>query len=151
MITNPVWPSLYLTESLSSWCCLAISVLIQGLILWHIGKLRWWKAIIGTFVANGTTTFIGVILLLPLLGLWLEAFAGLTYNNWLHLGTFNLLTWILTWLLAITAGSLIASVALWMCCLANWSRRFVVSVVIANTATVIVACLLLFYFPQTIR
>ena len=151
MIADVVWPSLYLTESLSAWHCIAISVVIEGVIFWRLARMRWWQALIGTIVANGASTLVGVILLLPLVGLWLEALANYTYNDRLHLGTFNLLTWKLTGLLATLVNTLIESLVMWMCGLSDWTRRFVISVFIANFITVTMAYILLFYFPKTIR
>jgi hypothetical protein len=151
MISDVVWPSLYLTESMSAWLCIAPGVVIEGLIFWRIGKMIWWKALIGAFIANGASTLLGIILLLPMIGIWLEVLANLTYKSWLHLGTFNLLTWILTWLAATLVNTAIEVVSIWMCCLTNWSRRFIISVLIANAVSVAIATAVLFYLPKAIR
>ncbi|MDR1190825.1 MAG: hypothetical protein LBK60_04050 [Verrucomicrobiales bacterium] len=144
------WPSLHLVESLGAWWCVSVSVIIEGVIFWLVGKMRWWRALIGTLAANGVAKFTGTILLLPIAGLWLEFFADSTYKNWLPRDAFNPLTWMLTGLLAIVINTLIDSVVLWLCGLSDWTRRLIFSVLIANTVSVAIAYLVLFYFPNAI-
>ena len=117
-----VWPSLYF-GSLTFWPFIALCFVINSLIFWQIGKAIWWKALLASILSAFLVNFISANLLLPIGGYWLALFAGIC----------QLLP---TCILAILCHSLMVSVSVWMCNLSNWNTRFIVSVLIANTAVI---------------
>ncbi len=98
IFANMVWPALFLELML-----LAPPVVIASLIIEYffvrraVPSATVGQAVIGDILMNLFSTLLGIILI-PLAGVIWEFFPGLTFNYWLHLGTFNTITWAGTFL-----------------------------------------------------
>jgi hypothetical protein len=109
-----IWPALYLEAKMLSVPVIASGLLLEALML-RFGFAKGWKdASKGSFVVNLISTIAG-ILLIPLAGIAWEVFPGLVLYKGLNMGTFNPVTWIATFSLALGITTSIEIV-----CLKRW-------------------------------
>ena len=83
MLADVVWPALFLALRMAAWWCVLASLLVEGLALCLTLPLA--KALVISLVMNAASALCGT-LLLPLLGIRLEAIAAATYNRLAWLG-----------------------------------------------------------------
>ena len=145
VVANVVWPALFLSIRMAAWWCVVISIFIEGLALWRFAQVPLPKALTASVVVNIASVLIGV-LLLPLLGLRLEALADVTYKAWLDWGTFNPITYATTWLGATLLTTVIECFTLWLAFRMPFRRKWMAVVLLANAATVAIAGFSLFLF-----
>ena len=88
VLADVVWPALFLSIRMAAWWCVVVGILIEGLALWKFAQVRPAGALLAAVVMNIVSALIGA-LLLPLLGIRLDALAHATYNAWLDWGTYN--------------------------------------------------------------
>jgi hypothetical protein len=146
LLANVVWPALYLSMRLSAWWCIGISLFLEGVALWRFARLRPVKAFMAAAVMNGVSTLCGS-LLIPIAGLRLELVAGHTYNTWFGWGTFNVVTQVATWLIAVLLTTAIELVVLWLAFCMPWTKRTTLVVLSANAITVALAFVTMFISP----
>ena len=140
ILADVVWPALLLTDGLTAWWCIAISILIEAAALWRFAQWRPVKALIASAVMNAVSAFCGT-LLLPVAGLRWEVTGGHTFNAWFGWGTFSVANEAATWLIAVIVCTVIESFVLWLVFCAPWTRRLTLVVLSANAVTVLLAFL----------
>ncbi len=146
ILADVVWPALLLSARLIAWWCIAVSVLIEAAALWRFLQWRPVKAIVASVVMNAASAFCGV-LLLPVAGIRWEMMASLTYNAWFGWGTFNVVTEVATWFIAVVLSTIIETFVLWLVFCAPWTRRLILVVLCANAVTVALASATLMFAP----
>jgi hypothetical protein len=148
ILADVVWPALFLSIRMAAWWCVLVSLLVEGVALWRFASLPPAKALVASVVMNSLSALCGT-LLLPLLGIRLEAIATTTYNEWLGWGTFNPITILTTFIGAVLVTTAIECLVLWLAFAMPWNRRWVAVVLGANTVTVALAGVsVLLYQPQ---
>ena len=138
VLADVVWPALFLSIRMAAWWCVLGSLLIEGLALWRFAGVRLVKSMAASVTMNAVSAFIGM-LLLPLMGIRLEALADATYNAWLDLGTFNPISYVATWFGATLLTTMIECFVLWLVFVMPWNRRWVAVVLAVNAVTVALA------------
>lgn len=138
VLADVVWPALFLSIRMAAWWCVVVSILIEGLALWRLAQVPPARALLASVVMNIASALIGM-LILPLLGIRLEALADTTYNAWLDWGTFNPITYGTTWLSATLLTTIIECVTLWLAFRMPLRGRLVTVVLLANAVTVAIA------------
>jgi len=135
-----VWPALLVSLHLSAGWCIAISLVIESLALVRFLHIAPAKALAASLAMNLVSAFLGS-LLIPLIGIRWEVFAGLTYQEWLNWGTFNPITAVATWLIAILVDTGIELFVLWLVFHMHMTRRLITVMLLANGLTVSAAAL----------
>jgi hypothetical protein len=138
VLANVVWPALFLAGWLCAWWCILGSVLLEAAALWRFARVRPVKATVASTVMNAVSALCGA-LLIPLLGIRWEIFAGLTYQAWFGWGTFNWITEVATCCIAILLNTIVEVFVLWLVFIMPLRRRLVVVVLAANATTVTLA------------
>jgi hypothetical protein len=138
ILADVVWPALYLSMRLSAWWCIGVSLFLEGAAVWLFANVRPVKAFMASTVMNGVSALCGS-LLIPMAGLRWEMVAGHTYNAWFGWGTFNILTQLATWLIAVLVTATIELVVLWLAFCVPWAKRTGLVVLSANAITVALA------------
>ncbi|MDL5046535.1 hypothetical protein QQ054_10870 [Oscillatoria amoena NRMC-F 0135] len=137
-LANVVWPALFLSMRMAAWWCVLASVLIEAAALWRFAKVRPVIALPAAALMNLVSAFMGM-LLIPILGFRWELFADATYNAWLGWGTFNLITYIATWIGVTILTTLIEGFVLWLIFGMPLKRLWIVVLLLANSVTVALA------------
>jgi len=144
---NVVWPALYLEMRIFSWWAITFGVLIEFLFVKWLLVLSAGRAFGVVILANAVSTVAGVVLL-PLLGVAWEFFPGALINSAFDWGTFNPITWSVTFVLGCLLNALIEGVVykkivsgfrLW--------GRFFVWLLVANSFSVAAAFISLWVVP----
>ncbi|MDD2706962.1 MAG: hypothetical protein PHV34_03050 [Verrucomicrobiae bacterium] len=143
-LADVVWPALILSVRLLAWWCIAASLVLEAMALWHFMGIRPVKAFAASVAMNTVSAFFGA-LLLPMAGIWWETLASFPCLAWLGHGTFHPISWIATCLIAIAISTLIETFVLWLVFLMPWTRRLAAVILLANGATVIPAVLAIFF------
>ena len=109
-----VWPALVLEKRLLSVLPITTGLIVEWLALWFGGfGLSWKRAAVVNVVMNAVSTAAGIVLI-PALGLVWEFLPGQVVHRVFDVGTFNPITWIATFVLAVLATTAIeASVVRW--------------------------------------
>jgi hypothetical protein len=135
ILADVVWPALILAGRLSVWWCIGASLILEAVVLWWFMRMRPLKAAAASIVMNLVSALLGS-LLLPMIGLSWESLADQTYKVWFGWGTFNWITQIATWLLAVLLSTAIETFVLWLLFYMPWTRRLIVVMLAANAVTV---------------
>jgi hypothetical protein len=124
-LADVVWPSLVLEMRLLSFLPISAGLVAEWLVLYFGGfGLSWSKAAVVDLVMNAVSSVIGIFLI-PVLGLVWELGPGSLINWAFHVGTFNLASWIATFLLSVCASTAIeAAVVRWGFKIPLGQRRF---------------------------
>jgi hypothetical protein len=86
--------------------------------------LSWKKALVVDVVMNSVSSGIGIVLI-PLLGIAWEFIPGLLIQKVFHVGTFNPITWVGTFIISVGATTAVeAAVVRWGFKIALGQRRF---------------------------
>ena len=138
VLADVVWPALFLAGRMTAWWCIVVSILLEAAALWRFAQVQPVKALAASTVMNTVSALCGS-LLLPLIGIRWEVIAGLTYNAWFHWGTFNWITQVATWSIAVLLSTGIELFVLWLVFFMPWTRRLTVVMLVANAVTVALA------------
>jgi hypothetical protein len=114
LYADMVWPALVLEKRILSVGPITAGLLIEWFALWRCGfGLSWKKAAVVDITMNAVSAAIGVVLI-PALGFGWEYFAEFVIGRFLNLGSFNPISWVVTFLIAVFATTLIeAAVVRW--------------------------------------
>ncbi len=139
VLADMVWPALFLEERILSVAPIAVGLTVEWLALWRGGfGLSWKKAIVVDIVMNAVSTVAGIFVI-PVLGILWEYYPGSLIYSHFHIGTFNPLTWAVTFAIAVIATTLIeAAVVRWGFRISLGRRRFGI-LCAANVASVAIA------------
>ena len=106
ILADVVWPALFLeARLLSIWIILA-GLFIEYFFVWRITTLGALKAIWANLAMNAGSTLLGIVLI-PAVGFLVALFPGELF------GTLSLVTWALTFIVAVLLNTLIESFILW--------------------------------------
>ena len=147
IFADVVWPALFLSGRLADWWCIAASLLIEAAALWWFLHWRPLKSLAASAVMNAASAFCGTFLL-PVAGIRWEMIADRTYNAWFGWGTFNPVTEVATWFIAVVLCTIIETFILWLVFCAPWTRRLIIVVLCANAVTVALASITLAFAPR---
>lgn len=95
-----IWPSLYVEQGILTWWVILLGLLLEVPLFKLATGAPWVRAAIITVIANTVSTLLGLVLI-PISGLGWELSAGQVVNTVLHVGTFNWVTWVASFALAI--------------------------------------------------
>ncbi len=147
ILADVVWPALLVEQRLLGVLPIAVGLIAEWLALYFGGfGLSWKKAVIVDLVMNTVSSVVGIVLI-PILGLIWEFVPGLVIQRMLHVGTFNPLTWIGTFLFSVGASTVIeAAVVRWLFRIPLGRRRFWI-LCAANCASTAIAFASLWIHP----
>ena len=142
-----VWPALLLEQRMIAVLPIAAGLVAEWLVLWLCGfGLNWKKAAVVDLVMNTVSSLVGIPLI-PFLGFVWEFFPGVIIQKFLHVGTFNPITWIATPVLATFATTVVEAIVVrWGFKIALGQRRFW-TLFMANAISVGIAFASLFLHP----
>lgn len=143
-----VWPALFIEPRLLSVPVVVIGVLIEAAVLRFGFSMEWGRAGLLSLVCNTVSAALGTILL-PLSGIVWEFFPGILLYRIFQLGTFNPVTWLATFVLAVAISSGIEVVCLRVIFKTPWNRRRWLLWFGANAVTAGLAFLSLIVTPVT--
>lgn len=133
-LANVIWPALELTGGLMTWWVIAAGLVIEWPFVKVAASRGWgWSAAM-TSVMNGVSAGLGLFLI-PISGVLLEVVASLSWNNWPGWGTYNPVTWTLTFVLAAAVNAGIETACLKAAKVARLRRAFWL-LLLANAVTV---------------
>lgn len=141
-----VWPALYLESRILTRWAIGLGLLAEFFVVWALFGLSWWKAASATLCANAASTLVGG-LAIPFAGIIWEFFPGSLYKWLFHWGTFNLITWVATFLLACLINTWIETLVYKHSLKIVIRRREFVWIFFANSLSVGLAFGSLFVFP----
>jgi len=95
---NVVWPALYLETRLFSWWAIGVGLIIEFFLIKWLFNLSVKRAMIADVSANTLSSIAGIILI-PLSGIAWEIFPASLINWLFSWGTFNPVTWVVTFVL----------------------------------------------------
>lgn len=99
LLANVIWPALELTSGLMTWWVIAAGHVVEWPFVRVASGRGWgWSAAM-TAVMNLVSAGLGLFLI-PISGVLLEIVASLSWNNRPGWGTYNPVTWVLTFVLA---------------------------------------------------
>ncbi len=146
LIADVVWPSLFLESRMATWWAISIGIIIEFFFVWKYFSLSAGLAALATIVMNLVSSIAGLFLI-PASGFAYEFLIGQFVNRLMKVGTFNILTWIISVLLAILLNAIIESLVLKYGFKSIINLRRFLILGCANTVSVIVAYISLLVMP----
>ena len=95
-----VWPALYLEQRMVSWWAIAVGLIIEYLFVRKLTGFGIIKSILADLIMNLASTLFGLVLI-PIAGVIWEFIVGGPLYLLLRVGTFNPVTWVATFLIAV--------------------------------------------------
>jgi len=141
-----VWPALYLETRLFSWWAIGLGLLIEFFFIWKIFSLSPKRALLADLAANAVSALLGVILI-PLAGIAWEVFPGSVLYDLFKMGTFDLITWGITFVFACLINALLESYVLKRFFRLPFTKRTFSWLVLANGCSVGIAFASLWWKP----
>jgi hypothetical protein len=140
ILGDVVWPALFLEDRLLSVWVIVAGLLIEYFFVWRITSLGAVRAIWANLAMNAASTLLGIVLL-PFTGLLIALFPGEL------IGTFNPITWGLTFLLAVFLNTWIEYLVLWKAFKQDLSKRKFWLLALANALSVGFAFVTFLIYP----
>ena len=141
-----VWPALYAETKVSSIPIIALSLIIEGIIMKWLFNTSWKRASIYTVVANAVSGVLGLFLR-PLSGIAWELSLGAIVNLLFHWGTFNPVAW---FFVPVIGGAVNAAIEL-LTIKTFWKEKFskknLIVLWVANWVTVGMATIWVIIYP----
>jgi hypothetical protein len=137
-----IWPAAFLERRLLSVWVILAGLLIEYFFVWRITNLGALRALWANLGMNAASTVLGIILL-PVLGLLVAVFPGELF------GTFNPITWGLTYCLAVFLNTWIEYLVLWKIFKQVMGKKQFWLLILANALSVGVAFASFLVFPIT--
>jgi hypothetical protein len=95
ILTDVVWPILYILARSCTWWGIALGLVVEYLALRWIANINWKKAVIAVVAVNAATSLLGVVAI-PLLTFAWEFILTYTVYQVVRVGTFNPFGWVST-------------------------------------------------------
>jgi hypothetical protein len=146
ILADMVWPSLYLEHRVATWWAIIIGIVVELFFVWKYFSLPIKKAILATLVMNAASALMGYVLI-PASGLLWELTIGQFVNWALRAGTFNIVTWCASVILAILLNSIIEALVLRFAFKCAMDRKRFLILFGANSISVVIAFVSLVIFP----
>jgi len=146
--SDVVWPALYLEMRLLSIPAIVLGLAIEGVIYalgLGLGRKR---AAIFDISVNAISTLAGMIAI-PIAGIIWEHFTGIFMYKHFNIGSFNPITWIFTYIVAVIITASIEVLAARKLFELGMTHKETMVIVWANAASVGIAFISLFLFPIT--
>lgn len=99
LMANVIWPALYVMEALLTWWVIVFGLIIEIIMVKKLFDFTLPLSIKTVITANIISAILGIVLI-PLSGIVIEIFPGLILWFLLRIGTFNPMTWTLTFVIA---------------------------------------------------
>jgi hypothetical protein len=93
ILSNLVWPALYILARYYTWWAIGFGLLVECLALRSLSKAPWKKSVTAVVIANLATAVIGYFVLPWATFAW-EAALDLSVYQFIGVGTFNIFGWI---------------------------------------------------------
>jgi hypothetical protein len=94
MLSDMVWPAVYLSQTLWKFWFLVIgTIIIETFVIKYFLRFNWKKAFMASFIGNCVSGFVGTFIMV-----WGMLFWHLIVDQFVN-GTFNLINWIATYVL----------------------------------------------------
>ena len=106
LLADIVWPALVLVGHLMAWPIIAVGLLIEAAFVYYIYRASMRDTLVMTIGINLMSTAFGIVLI-PLLGAIWELITGRAVYFLFHFGTFNLINWFATFILATISNTVI--------------------------------------------
>ena len=145
-VADLVWPALYLSTSYWSWWVIVAGLLIELPVVMRAFKMPLRRAIIADLVMNAVSAGVGM-LLLALAGVVWEMGPGILLDKFFSMGTFNPVTWVATFLIAVVITTGIEWLVLRFGFRAPATRGAIALLALANLITVALAVLEMKWHP----
>ena len=133
-----VWPALFLEARLVTWWAVTTGLVVEYLFVRKLFGFGTGKAILVDVCMNAASTLLG-ILLIPIAGIAWEYFPGILLYTAFDVGTFNPITWIATFLLAVAINAGLESLVIRWAFKTRVGRRGFWGLFLANAVSVGVA------------
>ncbi len=143
-----VWPALALEGRILTWWSIVIGLIIEFLIIRWIFSITTKRAAIATLSANAVSTILGIPLI-PIWGIGIEFFPGWVLYHIANWGTFNPVSWLLTYLGASFVNTIIEAWVYRRAFKLEVRRREFWWIFIANALSVGIAFGSIFVSPPT--
>ncbi len=132
---NMIWPAAVLASRLISWPTIVFGLCLEFLVLIFAIRLSVTKALLSTVAMNFASTLLGVFLI-PLLGLVWEIGPGQVAHRMLSVGTFNPITYVGTFVIAVAVNTAIEGAVLSRLNMGLSRKSSLLWLIAANTVTV---------------
>ncbi len=138
-----VWPALYFEGSLLTWWVIALGLVIELPFYYFTVNKILIKSLHAVLISNAISAVIGIVLI-PLLGIIWEIFPGIIMYKFFNIGTFNPVTYIATFFLAIVSNAIIEFLALRGIYKITFVRKKCLLIFMANLLSVSIALIPVF-------
>ena len=138
---NMIWPSIFIVKQYYVWYVILAGLLVEILSAHYFLKTNWWRSALIMFVANAISALLG-LLLIPISGIFIEI---LTLP--FRVGTFDISHWILDYLCAVLANTVVEGLALKWIFKYPFKSNFV-WLLCANLISVIICLLVSIIYPK---
>src|SRR4029077_21253884 len=132
-----------------TWWVVVAGLLVEFPVVRWSFRLPLRKAILADVTMNAASTILGTICL-AIAGLIWEVFPGIMLYEGFHIGTFNPITWSVTFILAAVINTWIEAMVLRAGFGCRLERRRIVALFLANAVTVALAAIQLRWGPHTL-
>jgi len=138
-----VWPALYFEEiGILTWWVIALGLILEFPFYYFINKnLK--KSILTNLISNIISAVAGIIMI-PLFGILWEVFPGSIMYKFFNIGTFNPITYVATFFIAVFTNVLLESIALNTIFKIKYSKQMFILLSIANLISVTIALIPIF-------
>jgi hypothetical protein len=145
-IADVVWPALFLGSRLVGLAAVSVGLVVEFGALWLVLKLPWRRALLADLVMNFVSVVPGTAILAAA-GIGWEYFPGSLLYRWLHVGTFNPVTWAATYLMAVAINAALEAATLRILFKVPFTLKVFVTLIVANAASVAIAGVGLYIRP----
>jgi hypothetical protein len=135
ILADLVWPSLVLGGRLYAWWIIAAGLLVEWVFVLRLTRATLFRSAIMTVVMNAISAGVGIFGI-PLSGLLWELVASVTILPLFHWGTFNLVTWLISCVLAALLSTVVETASLRWIFKVPWTWRLFWWLALANAITV---------------
>lgn len=141
-----IWPALMLEVRSFSWWAISSGLLLEWLVIRRAFAMTWKRSAAATVVANLVSSLLG-LMFIPFAGIAWEFFPAPLYMRPLQWGTFNPITWLATYLMAVLINTFFEAWVYQFGFKSPVKRREAWMIVLANALSVGVAFVSLFVWP----
>jgi len=146
VLANMIWASLFLEQRLFSIPVILLGLIIEFFFVWRATDLSVKKSGLADLAMNAASFLLG-ILLIPLSGIIYEIALGQFLYEWFNLGSFNYVSWAISFLLAVLINAAIETFVLAKGFKQKMGKRGFGWIFLANALSVGIAMASFLIFP----